>query len=459
MKRKNIWYLYVFTKILGDLLLSLVIFFSSYYLRFYNKIFISFFPVVKGIPDFSFYLEFVPFYILVIFFTYIYRGYYKKILLSAIDEFVTVFVGSIISGILLLAIGFFYRGYEYSRLFIIIVVLKNIFIIYFWHQLIKKIYVKYIKYIFGKPRIAIIGPDDRIRIIRDRVVKEKTIRPYFLTNVNKKEDVLLFLEEKNISELIIDYHIFNSYIFQDLLPEIDAKNVEMKIFVDIPVRLSDTTIDATLGIPVITIKPVSLSATNFFVKRTIDILVSILVLSILVIPFILIAILIKLDSEGPVIYSQDRVGLRGKKFKFFKFRSMYKNAHSKWYSLLNISERGEKVFKIKNDPRITRVGRILRKYSIDELPQFFNILKGDMSIVGPRPQIVEEVNFYDNYARRRLMVIPGLTGLWQVSGRADVSYEDMLKLDLYYLENWSIGLDLKIIYKTFSAIFSKKGAY
>jgi lipopolysaccharide/colanic/teichoic acid biosynthesis glycosyltransferase len=138
---------------------------------------------------------------------------------------------------------------------------------------------------------------------------------------------------------------------------------------------------------------------------------------------------------------------------------MIVGAHNYWWKLLKQSERGEKVFKLKNDPRVTRVGKILRKFSLDEIPQFFNILKGDMSIVGPRPQIVEEVSFYDNYAKRRLMILPGLTGLWQVSGRADVDYDEMIKLDIYYLENWSIGLDIKIIYKTFSAVFSKKGAY
>jgi lipopolysaccharide/colanic/teichoic acid biosynthesis glycosyltransferase len=138
---------------------------------------------------------------------------------------------------------------------------------------------------------------------------------------------------------------------------------------------------------------------------------------------------------------------------------MVKDAHKIWWDLLKYSERGNKVFKLKNDPRVTRVGRWLRKWSIDEIPQFFNILKGDMSVVGPRPQIVEEVSFYDSHSKRRLMVLPGLTGLWQISGRADLDFEDMINLDLYYLENWTLGMDLKIILKTVFAVFSKKGAY
>ncbi|MFQ3579732.1 MAG: sugar transferase [Bacteroidales bacterium] len=459
MKHKNIWYVYNIVKICGDIVLSFVIFFLAYYIRFYNEIFTSIFPPIKGIPELKFYKEFVPFYILVMLFTYIYRGYYKKVLLDSMDEFVLIISGAITSGILLLAVGFFYRAYEYSRMFIIIIMIINIPLIYFWHQIVKRFYVKYIKYFLGKPKIGIIGAENRIKTIRNRVIKNKTVKTFFLNTINNKEEVINFLKEKDVSEIIVDYPFFNNEKFQEIIPEIDSMGIEIKISIDIPVRLSETSIDSTLGLPVITIKHLSLSMTNFFVKRTIDILFSILVLSTLFIPIILISILIKIDSKGPVLYLQDRVGLKGRKFKCYKFRTMVVGAHNIWWQLLKQSERGEKVFKLRNDPRITRVGRILRKYSLDEIPQFFNILKGDMSIVGPRPQIVEEVGFYDSYARRRLMVMPGLTGLWQVSGRADVDYEDMIKLDIYYLENWSIGLDLKIMYKTFSAVFSKKGAY
>jgi exopolysaccharide biosynthesis polyprenyl glycosylphosphotransferase len=459
MKRNKVWYIYNFLKICGDIIFSIIIFYLAYYIRFYNEIFTSIFPPIKGIPQLSFYHEFVPFYVLVTIFAYTYCGYYKKVVLDSMDEFVSVTSGSITLGILLLAVGFFYRGYEYSRMFIVIIMVITIPIIYLWHQVIKRFYLRYIKYLLGKPRIGIIGEDSRIKNLKDKLTKNKNVRTFVLDIIDSKDEILKFLEEKNISELIVDYPYFNNEKFQEIIPEIDSMGIEIKISIDVPVRLSDTTIDSTLGLPVITIKPLSLSMTNFFVKRTMDIIVSILVLSILFVPLMFISILIKIDSEGPVLFVQDRVGFKGRKFKCYKFRTMFVGAHKVWWQLLKQSIRGEKVFKLKDDPRVTRVGKILRQYSLDEIPQFFNVLKGDMSIVGPRPQIVEEVSFYDSYAKRRLMIIPGLTGLWQVSGRADVSYDDMIKLDIYYLENWSLGLDLKIMYKTFSAIFSKKGAY
>ena len=171
------------------------------------------------------------------------------------------------------------------------------------------------------------------------------------------------------------------------------------------------------------------------------------------------ALLILAEDGMPIFYRQKRIGKNGEIFYVVKFRTMVKDAHKMWWDLLKYSERGDKVFKLKNDPRVTVLGRWLRKFSIDEFPQFFNILKGEMSIVGPRPQIVEEATFYDSYTKRRLMVLPGLTGLWQISGRADTGFEEMVDLDLYYLENWSLGLDLEIIVKTVFTVFSKKGAY
>lgn len=459
MRRKSLWFLYTIVKVFVDLLLSVGAFFLAYHIRFYNKAFTSVIPPIKGIPEIGIYYEFLPFYSLVIIITYFYRGYYKREVLGSLDELVKVLTGAFTSGILLFAVSFFYRTYEYSRLFIILVSLLNFVLIYVWHEVIKNIYLKYIKYFFGKPKIGVISNEEKIGFIRKRILKNKSIRVYFLPSVKDGEEVKNFVITKDITELIVDYNFFSSKIFQEILPEIDSLNIEIKIFVDVPVRLSDTVIDSTLNLPVITLKPISLSTTNFIIKRSMDIVISILVLSVLFVPLLIISLLIKITSKGPIIYQQDRVGFKGKKFKCYKFRTMVRDAHREWWKLLRYSERGEKVFKLKNDPRITSVGRVLRKYSIDEIPQFFNVLKGDMSIVGPRPQIVEEVTFYDSEAKKRLMIMPGLTGLWQVSGRADIGFEDMLKLDLFYLENWSIGLDLKIILKTFVAIFSKKGAY
>ncbi len=171
------------------------------------------------------------------------------------------------------------------------------------------------------------------------------------------------------------------------------------------------------------------------------------------------AIGVKLTSPGPVLFRQQRIGLNGKAFDVFKFRSMRIGADAELAQLLREQGTdGTPLFKVENDPRITRFGQFIRKYSLDELPQFFNVIKGDMSIVGPRPQRAEEVALYDNAAGRRLLVKPGITGLWQVSGRSDLSWEDTVRLDLYYAENWSLLDDLVILLWTVKTVLESRGA-
>jgi exopolysaccharide biosynthesis polyprenyl glycosylphosphotransferase len=171
------------------------------------------------------------------------------------------------------------------------------------------------------------------------------------------------------------------------------------------------------------------------------------------------AIAVKLGSPGPVFYRSERIGVDGKPFRMIKFRSMYQNADAHVAQLLAQNEGAGLLFKMRDDPRVTRVGRLLRRYSLDELPQFFNVLTGDMSVVGPRPPLRTEVERYDPVLRRRLLVKPGLTGLWQVNGRSDLSWEEAVRLDLYYIENWSMVQDLLIIKKTLSAVARSDGAY
>ncbi len=176
--------------------------------------------------------------------------------------------------------------------------------------------------------------------------------------------------------------------------------------------------------------------------------------------FTVIALAIKLSSKGPVLYRQERIGLDGQPFDMLKFRTMVDGADSMLGQLADLNESdGGVLFKIRNDPRVTPLGRVLRKYSLDEFPQFINVLKRDMSVVGPRPPLAGEVHTYDDQARRRLLVRPGITGLWQVSGRSDLSWEDAVRLDLLYVENWSMMADVLITVKTARAVFGHRGAY
>ena len=175
--------------------------------------------------------------------------------------------------------------------------------------------------------------------------------------------------------------------------------------------------------------------------------------------FPVIAVVVRRDSPGPVFFSQVRVGLNGEKFKMLKFRSMIIDAEDHLPGLLDASEGNSVLFKLKHDPRITRVGAFLRRYSIDEIPQFVNVLKGEMSLVGPRPPLSHEVERYDKWAHRRFLVKPGITGLWQVSGRSDLSWDDSVRFDLYYVENWSLTGDVIILYRTVKTVIQANGAY
>jgi exopolysaccharide biosynthesis polyprenyl glycosylphosphotransferase len=196
-----------------------------------------------------------------------------------------------------------------------------------------------------------------------------------------------------------------------------------------------------------------------FLKRAADILISGIALLALAPVFAAIAIAIKLDCPGPVFYRQLRVGKDGTHFLMLKFRSMRPNADRLLDKLRQENEATGPLFKMRNDPRITRVGRVLRRLSLDELPQLFNVLKGEMSLVGPRPPIPSEVAEYEDWQFGRLRAVPGITGLWQVSGRSDVPFHDMVRLDLHYIRNWSLALDLEILLRTIPAVLTSRGAY
>ncbi len=195
------------------------------------------------------------------------------------------------------------------------------------------------------------------------------------------------------------------------------------------------------------------------VQRVCDVLLCTLALLLLWPVFAVIALLIRADSPGPVLFKQSRVGKDGREFWFYKFRSMVSDAEALRHLLEMQNERSGPVFKMKNDPRITRVGRVLRKFSLDELPQLINVLKGDMSLVGPRPALPKETDKYTARQRQRLLCLPGVTGLWQVSGRASLSFERSIELDLYYIERQSVGLYFRILLLTIPAVLRAEGAY
>lgn len=203
-----------------------------------------------------------------------------------------------------------------------------------------------------------------------------------------------------------------------------------------------------------------LTSTYIISKRCFDFMASLIGLILLSGVFLIIAVLIKFDdTHGKVFYSQTRLGKDGQKFQMWKFRSMVAGADKMVDKLLEKNDTEGAMFKIKDDPRITRVGRVIRKYSLDELPQLYNVLRGDMSLVGPRPPLPREVINYTDYDRQRLAVIPGVTGLWQVSGRSDLGFSEMVALDIHYINSACISEDFKILLKTIKVVVRPTGAY
>lgn len=225
------------------------------------------------------------------------------------------------------------------------------------------------------------------------------------------------------------------------------------------VALSRLVMRPTAGLPLLHIEKPQYQGTKRFQKRAFDICFALAALSIAFPLLVVVALAIKLTSHGPVFYSAERIGIDGRSFRMLKFRTMVVDADKQLDNLLAANEGDGLLFKLRNDPRVTPVGRILRRLSIDEIPQFINVLRREMSVVGPRPPLRREVEAYDCDVLRRLLVKPGITGLWQVSGRSDLSWNEAVRLDLAYVDNWSMTSDIMIVAKTVSAILQRRGAY
>jgi exopolysaccharide biosynthesis polyprenyl glycosylphosphotransferase len=252
------------------------------------------------------------------------------------------------------------------------------------------------------------------------------------------------LHQQSIRSVRLCEHLGTSFKLVPDLYELSISRIDM---------------EAIEGIPLLGIRQASINTLQRFVTRTVDIVLSILILA-LGLPFWLcIALAIRLNSPGEVIYRQTRIGQNGRPFKVYKFRSMYKDAENVLSDLLIYNEAQGPLFKMKDDPRITPVGKFLRRTSFDEIPQLINVIQGEMSLVGPRPPLPHEVAQYEEWQKGRLAMKPGMTGLWQVRGRSDISFDEGVLMDLYYIENWSLRLYFQILLRTIPAVVRSRGAY
>jgi exopolysaccharide biosynthesis polyprenyl glycosylphosphotransferase len=253
---------------------------------------------------------------------------------------------------------------------------------------------------------------------------------------------------------------FDTARLNRLLWELQDADVDLQITSGtVDLLASRVTVQSVAGVPLLYVRRTGMNPLQKVLKRTTDIIVASLGLVVLSPVLALIGLRIKGDSEGPVFFSQVRVGHDGKLFRVWKFRTMFKDAEMRRTELEHLSEGPGLLFKLRKDPRVTKVGSFLRRYSLDELPQLWNVLKGDMSLVGPRPALPSEVEQYDDWVLNRLRVKPGMTGLWQVSGRTETSFSDYVRFDLFYIQNWSLTLDLSILIRTLRAVISSEGAH
>ncbi len=302
---------------------------------------------------------------------------------------------------------------------------------------------------------------EEVGYILDKPMSEK--RKF--NSLGRIEDMESILRNKEIDQVFFILHNDDSvdkiqkYI--DLCLEM---GVTVRVVMDVSytrrMHRSDSFVSSVGTFPVITYHTIALNSFERVIKRTMDLVIAILATIILSPIMLITAVAIRIDSPGPAIFKQKRVGQNGRIFDIYKFRSMCVDAEAKKETLMEQNEMDGFMFKIKDDPRVTRVGRFIRKTSIDELPQLFNVIRGEMSLVGTRPPTVEEVSQYKRGQWRRISIKPGITGMWQISGRNDItSFDEVVELDLRYIDNWTIWLDIEILFKTVGVLVTKKGAY
>jgi len=394
---------------------------------------------------------------IIIFYHY---GLYRDLMLTYVYELFRTIRGCTIAYLFVLSITFYWRPFSYSRLMLSYFWIMGIAFIFLERQLLKLIFGILIRKIFRPDKVLVIGKGKIVTALRNRL-KKKHQAALWLNYYPPEDKLQEIITKRGFNEVIIAEFPVNHIKAVSIANTCEQLGISFQLVPDIlELKLGDMVIDEFFGIPLLKLKPTPLTGAHLFIKNVFDVCGSILIIALLMPVFVLIAVAIKLNTRGPVIYNHLRRGKLRRDFKFFKFRTMIDGAE-----MIFENERKEQytkrglLFKLKNDLRITGVGKFLRKWSFDELPQVYNVLKGDMSLVGPRPQIICEAKHYDSSAQRRLRIKPGITGLWQVSGRSDLSYDEMVRLDLFYVQNWSVEEDFRIILRTIPAILFRKGAY
>ena len=385
--------------------------------------------------------------------------YKREFGLGMIEEIAGIIRGALMAVLFTLATTFITRQLLFSRFVLIFSFPASALLLSFWHSQFRKLSGR-----TGTPlRVIILGISEHARqlggFMENRAQINYTIVDY-LDPETPTEEIAAVISKNSVQELVVANHSIPSEKLSSVILICEKLGIQYKIAADVFSLVSLTArVTHMGGTTLIESVPAPLSGWGLLVKRSIDLVLSSIFIILLSPVFILTALSVLIDSGFPVFYRQTRLGKGNIPFRMLKFRSMRVGAHREKAALSDRNESKGPLFKIKNDPRITSTGKFIRRWSIDELPQLFNVIAGKMSLVGPRPPLPEEVEEYSRRDFKRLHTIPGVTGVWQISGRSNLGFDEMVKLDLYYVDNWSIWMDLAILLLTPSAVITGSGAY
>lgn len=460
-----------------DVVLAFFVFGLAYILRYEWQIIR---PVLDPLQrDFGPYIPFAAFYALLIWMNYQRNGLYRNIVGRAWMEEVYLIGSSVaVAIVIVLALFFIFQPLVTSRLMLIYVAALTI-LFSSLSRLIRRWVLAYLRNKgIGIQRVLIIGMSEVGHAVLGVMITRPELgyKPIgFLDDTPEKGNANLgrveglgnthrlkqVIRTKKVDTVVITFRWKHYNRIQELAEVCRATGVNMRIVPDImQLNMRQVQVENLDGIPLLGFSSqVSFSQADRLLKRAMDIFLVTIAFPIWGTICALVAIAIKLEGDGSILFQQERVGEDGRKFEMLKFRSMIPDAHMTHAQLVQQSGEDPRHPKIIDDPRVTRVGKFLRRTSLDEFPNFINVLRGQMSIVGPRPPTPDEVELYEPWQARRLQITPGMTGLWQVSGRSDVPFEEMCLMDIYYIENWSITMDIRILMMTIPKVILRSGAY